>query len=362
MIKYLKKIMKMKLQYINQYIEVLRNSGTHSLDNQKKYAFIFLAADYNNLGDIAITVSQENFLKQCLHDKYEIVKIYESETYEWIAAIKRLSAQNVIITLVGGGNSGSLYEFIETPRRFLLKIFKKYKIVSFPQTVVFENNEKADAIKKEFAKVANKCVDLTLIAREKFSRDVYKEITDAKVLLTPDIVFTYVCAERDGRKRNKNAIGLIFRSDKEKLLDAPVKRKIIEIAEKNYTELLYMDTCDISYKREKERELVEKYIEKLKGVEMVITDRLHGMILSYVSETPCIVIPNNNWKIRSTYETWMRTQTLIKLYNPEEDIGVIQEFVSDVKNDRKNKQIEFWDDFEILRKLLEEGERCRKFI
>lgn len=50
-----------------------------------------------------------------------------------------------------------------------------------------------------------------------------------------------------------------------------------------------MDTCDIEYHDDNTQELLNDYLKKLQSVSLVITDRLHGMILSYITDTPCIV-------------------------------------------------------------------------
>ena len=67
---------------------------------------MFLAADYNNLGDIAITTAQYNFLKKNLPD-YKVVCVTPSDTIRYCKSIKRLSPENVLVTLIGGGNNGS---------------------------------------------------------------------------------------------------------------------------------------------------------------------------------------------------------------------------------------------------------------
>ena len=45
----------------------------------------------------------------------------------------------------------------------------------------------------------------------------------------------------------------------------------------------------------------------------VVTDRLHGLIFSVISRTPCVVIENSNHKIRSTFETWLTGSPSIRL-------------------------------------------------
>jgi pyruvyl transferase EpsI len=89
------------------------------------------SANYNNLGDIAITKAQTEFVKKCLPE-YEVINITPEDTFSAYRGMKKVINENTIITLIGGGNSGTLYEFIEWPRRFVLKFFRNCRIVSFP--------------------------------------------------------------------------------------------------------------------------------------------------------------------------------------------------------------------------------------
>lgn len=49
----------------------------------------------------------------------------------------------------------------------------------------------------------------------------------------------------------------------------------------------------------------EKKLDDLKSAELVVTDRLHGMIFAAITSTPCIVLPNYNHKIKYQYE-WIK--------------------------------------------------------
>lgn len=48
---------------------------------KKKQAYVMLAANYNNLGNIAITKAQESFLKKILPDDYEVIVVPHNKTY-----------------------------------------------------------------------------------------------------------------------------------------------------------------------------------------------------------------------------------------------------------------------------------------
>ena len=70
------------------------------------------------------------------------------------------------------------------------------------------------------------------------------------------------------------------------------------------------------------------------------------MILSYISNTPCIALDNNNHKIKSTYETWLNNQTLIFMSN---DLEQINEYLKE-KTVEQREEMDV--QFEALRNIL----------
>lgn len=351
MIYYSKEKLKIYWNYYRSERLAYNNKCSHELNPERKYAFVFFAADYNNLGDLAITVAQQIFLMTLIGEEYTVIKINESDTYNWIREIRKLSSENVLITLIGGGNSGSLYDFIETPRRFILKCFRNYRIISFPQTVFFDDSEQALAVKNEFFKIANKCRNLTLVAREKNSDKIYADNTKARVLLTPDIVFSYEKYVKLNGSRHANSVALILRDDKEKALDVAFQRNLIELVEERFDKVEYMDTCDIEYKDDNAQKLLDDYLTRLQSIGLVITDRLHGMILSYITKTPCIVFNNNNQKIESTYNTWLQGQNIVRLFNSE-GVEELNQLIDDMMSESKYMSVNLDEKFDPLRKVV----------
>ena len=278
--------------------------------NSNKTAFVMLAAKYNNLGDIAITKAQVDFLKHVLPKDYEVVTVPVNETFSAFRSMKRQVNTDTIITLIGGGNSGSLYGFIEWPRRFILRHFSKCRIISFPQTVYFGGGKKAEIQKKEFVRLCKRCTQLTLVAREKQSFDAYQKMFQGSVecLLFPDIVFSMKCSSNHSRE----GIALVLRNDMEKQNHGNITEAVRSYGLSNSITVTENDTCDVSINDDGFIEL-EIYISEIASKKLVVTDRLHGMILSYITGTPCIVFNNNNNKIGSTYETWLSDQNYIRL-------------------------------------------------
>lgn len=323
-INYVKQTLKILYKNYKNYYKARTARNVKLLDPSKKYAFIFFAADYNNLGDIAITLAQRSFLAECVPD-FEIIEVPEGETYRYYKVIKSLPKDKVLITIIGGGNNGTLYEFLEEPRRFLLRHFKKYRIVSFPQTVIFEDTSRGKPYKKEFARLCNRCYDLTLTAREQYSYETYKKITSAKSILTPDIVLSL--RQPSSSLVRDNKVAAIFRDDKEKAIGTDLEATVLSCAIRLGFEIVSMDTCAIDITNGREEEF-NAYINKLSSVKLAITDRLHGMILCYITKTPCIVLNINNPKIESTYETWLKDQNFIYLLRGDESTKEIKSIIN----------------------------------
>ncbi len=345
----IKQSIKIKIKYVCDYYKMLKNSPSEKVDRNKKYVFIFFAADYNNLGDLAITYCQENFIKNIVGETYQIIKVTESETYPWIKEIKKMKRENVLITLIGGGNHGSLYEFIEEPRRFILKYLNNYKIVSFPQTVVYEKTNKALVYEREFIKLCKKCTDLILIAREHMSYSYYKNIYGTKAFMTPDIVFS-LDFKMDGE--NRDGIAFVLRSDKEKAIDSGLQESLIQESKIIFTNVYFWDTCDIYYENDNRKELIDQYLKKLSSVKIVVTDRLHGMIFCYITKTPCVVLDNKNGKIKATFETWLENQNFIKMYDAEKGMREYQILIRHLSELSIIKRGYLDQEFDSLRQLL----------
>lgn len=346
---YIKQIIKIKVKYAYGYYKTYKSKVLCKLDKEQQYVFIFFAADYNNLGDIAITYAQEEYIKKSIGESHTIIKVPVSQTYSWIKEIKKLERKQVLITLVGGGNNGTLYEFIEEPRRFVLKCLRNYRIISFPQTAVYEKEPYAHPYEKEFIKLCLRCSDLTLVAREMKSYYFYKKIKGINALLTPDIVFSFNVKEK---KKKREGIAFIMRNDKEKMLSNDLQEMFIGIAKNIYSSVYFWDTCDIEYEKNNVRNLIDSYCNKLETVQISVTDRLHGMILCYITNTPCIVIDNNNGKIKETFKTWLINQNFIRMFNPKDGVEQYRILLGELTKLTSIKKEDLNSKFQLLENAL----------
>jgi pyruvyl transferase EpsI len=290
------------------------------INNKNKKVFVFLAADYGNLGDVAITYAQTNFFKKILPN-YQIVDVPISKTLEGIITVKKYIQKEDIITIVGGGNLGDLYKQIEFYRQLVVENFPKNKIISFPQTIDFSKSKKGKKALSKAKKRYSKHTNLTFVAREQESFKIMKQVfSNNKVLLTPDIVLSLNKTEPVLKRMG---VVLCLRDDAEKLLTNEEQSLLLILVKQNFDTYYNYDTHIQRGKlslKERNSEL-NKIWNAFKRAELVITDRLHGMIFCYITNTPCIVFKNNNHKIEGSYQ-WLKQSNFISLINEFSELKI----------------------------------------
>ena len=267
----------------------------------KKKCYVFLAADYGNLGDVAITYAQEKYLSEQFPE-HEIIDVPISKTLSHLKTLRHICSPNDIVTVVGGGNMSDLYFDIELLRQMVVKAFPNNRVISFPQTMFFSDSLSGNYLKRQAVKVYSQHINLTLTARERWSHDMMKSILPS-CKLTPDIVMTL-----DKREPISTRKGITFcmRNDIESGISQEFKEELrLQLA--NLYDIVDYDTHigrgGLSLE-ERENEL-NKIWAQFRSSQWVITDRLHGMIFAFITGTPCIVFPNNNYKIEGCYN-WIK--------------------------------------------------------
>lgn len=274
------------------------------LSKDRKKIVIALAADYGNLGDVAITIAQKQFL-QTYFPEYLIIELPISRTYRDLKALKSMLTPDDIVTLIGGGNTGSLYESTESQRRFVVSKLRKNRIVAFPQSTFYSTDKPNFLAKSESIFSAHK--QLTFTARDKASFDFMSmNFRENNILYCPDIVLTLKKAD-NSVKRKKNKITLSVRSDKESALSSGQYKNLLTYLKKENYEIVFRDTelGRVHINAEARDQKLADIWDEYRSSSLVITDRLHGMIFSAITKTPCVAINNNNGKVLAAYNEWL---------------------------------------------------------
>ena len=315
------------------------------IDPEKRKIVVALAADYGNLGDVAITIAQEQFLKRNFPD-CQIIDFPIAMTYSHMKSLKEIVKEDDIITIVGGGNMGDVYCDIEECRRFVLKQFPKNKVVSFPQSILFLNPKNL----KKCCAAYSKHRRLSLVAREEYSYKIMKEnFPENRVLLTPDIVLSM---KPESISATRNGVLLLIRDDKEAILDGNLRQNLVNSLVQLYQGDIadtVIETPRMSIETRK-RNLCDLLV-KIQSAEVVITNRLHGMIFCAITATPCVVLPIKGDKIVGALK-WIEEITYIK-YCQDYSIDAIQGCVAEVRG-KGSSPVNIDEKFTPLVKALSE--------
>ena len=105
---------------------------------------------------------------------------------------------------------------------------------------------------------------------------------------------------------------MCLRDDKEKVIDIEEERVIIDYLQQKGYEIRKIDTVISESVNNKTRnKKLNELIENFLTAKFVITDRLHGMLFSTITSTPCISLDNISKKVSATYK-WVEYLGYIK--------------------------------------------------
>ncbi len=295
------------------------------LDGAGKCAFIGFP-NQRNAGDSALWVGGLRLL-----DSIGVKVVYTCchRSYSPHDLVGRLPEGPIVIS--GGGNLGDMYMDEENLRRAVLRDFPSRRIVQLPQTVHFRSLDEAMRIAPLYAGHSS----LRLMVRENESRKWLKRRWSLPSILAPDAalglngikkscspdtyVFCLLRSDAEGRSELRKDAALAG-FDVEDWIDRDSRIGMFE----NQTaglELQYDRLVDkLSRGRGLQRKwalsrasllrsrLAERRLKRgcriLSRGRVVITDRLHGHILSLGMGIPNVLIDNNYGKNRAVYESW----------------------------------------------------------
>ena len=287
----------------------LRKSYMERFREKPKTVFLLMTPEHGNIGDHGIAYSEKRFLTEFGLNYIEIT----SERLSELSRHNLVGALNGFPLLInGGGNMGTLWKGVEDLQREIILKNPKSDIIFLPNTIFYEDS---DWGRKEFEKskkIYNRHKKLLLYAREKTSYEVMRKAY-RKVKLIPDMVLSM---PQQGTERVRQGCLLCLRGDKEKTRtleqEQLIRRQAEQLFGKNVTDTDMVIPGSIST-QQREAALQAKFREFC-GAELVITDRLHGMIFCAITGTPCIVIDSKSPKVRGCYE-WIKHLDYIRFAN-----------------------------------------------
>ena len=286
----------------------------------RKKVVVALAGFYQNLGDMALTYAQKQFIETTLPG-YEVLLFPASHTYSRMKALKRVVGPDDIITTIAGGNMDDVYQSLENARRYVVRSFPKHPIISFPQTFAFTDTPSGKRALRRSARTYSAHRRLTVFGREPRSHEMMTaELRGTRVEGCPDIVLSL---PNEQPSEGRSGIMLTVRDDKEMLLTSGERQGIQRVAESKTNDIVVRDTIDValaSCQPETYENTLCDFWDLLRSRRVVVTDRLHGMIFCVNTKTPVVVLPNSNHKIKATYDAWLSEHSYVRYldsFSPE---------------------------------------------
>ena len=309
----------------------------YQIQRNKQNVVIFGVPNHGNLGDYAIFTAERELLRNYFPDA-NIFGVNMVDFFHEIRALKGLLTGKDLLILTGGGNLGNQYPDDERIRRKTIETFPENKIVLFPQTFFFTKDADGKEEEKITAYIYNRHKHLFLMARDSLSYEKMKKTFSVPVKLMPDVVLT--CRFKE--KENREGALLLLRRDVEKKLTDKEETALEKDLQKKFRTVTRTDT-EISYWdyiKNPEARLKEK-IEEVQRAELVVTDRLHGMVFAAAAATPCVVFGNYNHKVKETYK-WVSHLPYVAFAEDESELAAAVQKVLGVRHP-------VYDNTEIMR-------------
>ncbi|MDX2211982.1 MAG: polysaccharide pyruvyl transferase family protein [Oculatellaceae cyanobacterium bins.114] len=302
--------------------------------------------DYLNLGDHLIWLGSVFYLTQTLKSKI----VYAASANTFSAAAMEQQMGDAPILLNGGGNLGDLWMPCQQFREHIISHYRDRPIIILPQSIYFAN---ADNLKRA-VEIFNAHPNLTLFTRDQFSYDfALQHFHNCRVLMAPDMVFQlagmpdlslnlpvsstilYHC--RTDRELNRSCIptlnvpNLVVQdwASYDWVLGAnqsSLKRAIAQAVREGWQRGLttprewlsrqiwlsayaHNDIFSNLYNPAMHRQswsFMHSGLYQFQQHRLIVTNRLHGHILSVLLNIPHVFLPNSYHKNEAFYQTWTK--------------------------------------------------------
>ncbi|KAH7141463.1 hypothetical protein B0J13DRAFT_445568 [Dactylonectria estremocensis] len=296
-----------------------------------RYANIWGYLETENKGDAAIWSAQQMLLATLGIETMEACRFMHKgcDVQKFTAKLEEHRPHSGII-MAGGGNFNDYYWEDQPSRMKMIRTYTNVSVRAFPQSIYMVKENRIESTRKSFVMHH----DLQLAARDKPSHDwlveQFGDVEGIETDLIPDIAFMW------GNRSD-------FRTNTEKKWDLLIlARKDGEVAEGDseaipfgtgylnlgaignitYNKVDWNETSGSNNKRDdKEPEVEEQrengvnqraWAKAVSGFELlgsarfIITDRLHGHIMSTVIGTPHVLMDSKLGKNLNFHNTWTR--------------------------------------------------------
>jgi pyruvyl transferase EpsO len=266
--------------------------------------------DHSNVGDSAIWLGETQFFREHAKPPAYTSKLKSHDSSQMEQAIG-----DGTIFLHGGGNFGTIWKSHQDFRLELLTRFRDQRIIQLPQSIYFDNYEAVD----ETARAIEQHGKFTLLVRDQRSLEFSRCHFQCEVFLCPDMALYMKPLERqtpvhdfyylmrtdfERSVRGKaNHPGHRFESsdwlteDKLQMRMTAATSKLMDLGHSpNAARTMKYDRLASTR--------LKRGIALLSSGRVVVTDRLHGHILSTLLGIPHVALDNSYGKLQNFIQAW----------------------------------------------------------
>jgi pyruvyl transferase EpsO len=265
--------------------------------------------DHTNVGDSAIWLGELATLK---HLESKICYVATLTTYR-AERLRRALGPDGIVLLHGGGNFGDLWPRHQDHREQVVRELGDYPIVQLPQSICFQDRARLE----EARRVLQSHDRLTVVVRDNDSLAVAHEKLELAAVLCPDSAFAIgaiaprrgpvqpvVWLSRDDHEGSASPVSSSEGVIREDWIQEPATLLLRAVA---LVRRLPHPPQGLS------RRMFEALVEArvARGCALIgrgaalVTNRLHGMILSILMGIPPFVYDTRQGKIGAFHRTWL---------------------------------------------------------
>ena len=304
----------------------------HDVIGRYKYCMLIDTADFENKGDPAITSGEIYYLARA---GIQIVwycntqQCSEKNVDRAAELARKFSTDDMVILVHGGGNINHYPEH-DKFRFWAMEKFAGYHIFVFPQSIRVEQPDSAHWVKCQQLYCCNR--NLTLVLRDLGSLDVARRHFDGgtRLIMAPDMAFHIGPIKRFISPAFD--IMWVRRSDTE----APYYKAIpphpphIRIHMSDWLKFR-TPMGGPSIERSFNAQMMGLFFVQRGRV--VITDRVHGHILSTLLDIPHVLLDNEHKKLSNYHRTWNKGLKNVRITdNPAEALSMALELLEIYKD------------------------------
>jgi exopolysaccharide biosynthesis predicted pyruvyltransferase EpsI len=269
-----------------------------------------------NVGDNAIWLGEQRILRAL---GARVLYTANLSAYDPDRLVERLAGRGTIL-LHGGGNLGDLWPEHQRVREEVIAAFPDYPIIQLPQSICFRDPAALQRAKAVFDRHPN----LTLLVRDQNSLDLARNTFRARSILCPDMALALGELKRAGPPRVD--VVALCRSDHESAArplpgggapwtyqDWVTARglrsgvwRVLRRLHRYHGVLGRQGSVLYQFYGLLARQRLEYGRGLLSRARVVVTDRLHGHVLSLLLGIPHVIMDDRYGKTRSFYETWTK--------------------------------------------------------